>query len=324
MARWYLRTDSAFALPTVLISSVVMLMLLVTAISATVAVRNGLQDQRYTELASAAAEAGTVMATSCLNQNGGQAAWTDDQPLKPNTDCAGNVISGRSAYVLEQADVRTYFTVLKPLIGAGNVPVSAAVKGYSEVLRSSSGVAWRVWSSDTAVALSTATDGLPVGSYIDGAWTSAPAGYLLADGSAVSRTTYANLFAVIGTTYGTGDGSTTFNLPDTRGRVPVHRSGDTEFDVLGEKYGEKSHTQTESEMPSHHHLVFAQVNNGNWALSASTYAGYARSNADTWNYGIDNGGTNVVATVGRTSGSGGGQAFNVVQPSVVVNRAIRY
>ena len=50
---------------------------------------------------------------------------------------------------------------------------------------------------------------------------SAPAGWLLCDGSAVSRTTYASLFAVLGTSYGAGDGSTTFNLPDGRGRVPV-------------------------------------------------------------------------------------------------------
>jgi len=49
----------------------------------------------------------------------------------------------------------------------------------------------------------------------------APSGYLLCDGSAVSRTTYADLFSVIGTTYGAGDGSTTFNLPHLKGTVPV-------------------------------------------------------------------------------------------------------
>jgi microcystin-dependent protein len=50
--------------------------------------------------------------------------------------------------------------------------------------------------------------------------TTAPAGFLKANGAAVSRTTYADLFAAIGTTYGTGDGSTTFNLPDMRGEFP--------------------------------------------------------------------------------------------------------
>lgn len=57
----------------------------------------------------------------------------------------------------------------------------------------------------------------PSGMVIMGAWTSCPTGYLAADGSAVSRTTYSGLFSAIGTTYGSGDGSTTFNLPNTQG-----------------------------------------------------------------------------------------------------------
>lgn len=61
---------------------------------------------------------------------------------------------------------------------------------------------------------------MPVGTVIQTARTTAPTGFLACDGSAVSRTTYANLFSAIGTTYGTGDGSTTFNLPDMRGLFP--------------------------------------------------------------------------------------------------------
>lgn len=59
---------------------------------------------------------------------------------------------------------------------------------------------------------------LPAGSMVDFAGTTAPSGWLMCDGAAVSRTTYASLFAALGTAYGTGDGSTTFNLPDYRGR----------------------------------------------------------------------------------------------------------
>jgi len=303
-----------FALPTVLLSAVVMLMILVTAVSVTSAVSSGLRDQRYTELASLAAEAGAVMATACLNENGGQASWTNAKPLHPNTDCSGNVISGLSAYVLEQDDVRTYFVVQEPLIGAGNVPVSSAVKGYSEVLRSSSGTAWRVWSSDTSVALVTANDGLPVGSYVEGAWTTAPAGYLLANGAAVSRTTYANLFAVIGTTYGAGNGSTTFNLPDTRGRVTVDQSSDAEFDVMGEKGGEKQHLLTAAELPPHQHAIRAEFGtNSNLNVGVpgnynqlTTNAGYAFRYEYT-----------------RADG-GSGASHNVLDPYVVVKRAIKY
>lgn len=63
--------------------------------------------------------------------------------------------------------------------------------------------------------------GVPIGTSLDFRGSTPPAGYLAEDGSAVSRTTYAKLFAVIGTTYGEGDGSTTFNLPDSRGRVTI-------------------------------------------------------------------------------------------------------
>ncbi|MBS1970413.1 MAG: tail fiber protein [Bdellovibrionales bacterium] len=63
----------------------------------------------------------------------------------------------------------------------------------------------------------TAGSSMPSGAIVPFAGSTAPTGFLLADGSAVSRTTYSALFAIIGTTYGAGDGSTTFNLPDLRG-----------------------------------------------------------------------------------------------------------
>lgn len=85
--------------------------------------------------------------------------------------------------------------------------------------------------------------------------TSAPTGYLICDGSAVSRTTYSSLFAAIGTTYGPGNGSTTFNLPDLRGRVAVGKSTDAEFDAMGETGGAKTNTLTTSQLPAHTHDV---------------------------------------------------------------------
>jgi microcystin-dependent protein len=77
------------------------------------------------------------------------------------------------------------------------------------------------------------------------AGATAPSGWLLCDGAAVSRTTYSDLFAITSTTYGVGDGSTTFNLPNLNGRVPVGLdTSQTEFDVLGETGGVKSVTLT--------------------------------------------------------------------------------
>lgn len=109
--------------------------------------------------------------------------------------------------------------------------------------------------------------GLPAGSIIQWSSNTAPPNWFIADGSAISRTLWPSLFAVIGTTYGSGDGSTTFNLPDLRGRVAVGRDGSqTEFDVLGESGGSKSHTH------------------GSSLMSAALWAGFwkNRPNSTTW------------------------------------------
>jgi microcystin-dependent protein len=84
------------------------------------------------------------------------------------------------------------------------------------------------------------------------AGSTVPTGYLLCDGAAVSRTTYATLFAVIGTTFGAGDGSTTFNLPDLGGRVPL---GASSTHLLGSSGGSETVTLTEQELPAHVHEV---------------------------------------------------------------------
>ena len=69
--------------------------------------------------------------------------------------------------------------------------------------------------------------GTPVGTIVPFTAASTPAGFLLCDGAAVSRTTYAALFAVMGTTYGVGDGSSTFNVPNLSGKIPLGRDGST-------------------------------------------------------------------------------------------------
>lgn len=83
--------------------------------------------------------------------------------------------------------------------------------------------------------------GLPAGTIVQWAGATAPANWLICDGSAVSRSQYQSLFAIIGTTYGSGDGSTTFNLPNFKGRTAYGRdAAQVEFDTLGEVGGSKT------------------------------------------------------------------------------------
>ena len=88
-------------------------------------------------------------------------------------------------------------------------------------------------------------DALPIGSIVPYTSSTIPDNWFICEGQTISRTEYSELFEVIGTTYGTGDGRTTFNLPNLKGRVPAGRdSTDSNFDVLGETGGEKAHNHT--------------------------------------------------------------------------------
>lgn len=91
-----------------------------------------------------------------------------------------------------------------------------------------------------------------VGAIVPYAGSTVPSGYLLCDGSAVSRTTYARLFSIIGTTYGAGDDSTTFNLPMLSGKVAI---GESSGHALGTYGGSENVTLQESELPSHSHVI---------------------------------------------------------------------
>jgi len=82
--------------------------------------------------------------------------------------------------------------------------------------------------------------------------TTAPDGFLICDGSEISRTTYASLFAAIGTIYGAGDNSTTFNIPNISGRVAI---GSSVTHTIGTTGGEETHTLLTNEMPAHSHTI---------------------------------------------------------------------
>jgi len=169
--------------------------------------------------------------------------------------------------------------------------------------------------------------GVPPGVVAPYAGSAAPEGWLLCDGSAVSRTTYAGLFAVIGTTYGSGDGSTTFNLPDLRGRVPVGRdASQAEFNTLGEAGGAKTHTLTTAEIPAHNHGSAGNHTHNVRYRSGGTLGPNDINDAaarmfggslDTSSFSTLSGGAHTHASVG------GGQPHNNLQPYRVLNYIIK-
>jgi len=143
---------------------------------------------------------------------------------------------------------------------------------------------------DVVTAASVADDAINTANIVDGAVTAAklavgaafvagmvmpyagsaaPSGWLLAYGQDVSRTTYSGLFSAIGTTYGSGDGSTTFTLPDLRGRTVAgqdnmggtsadrltNQTGGLNGDTLGATGGSETHTLTEAQLPAHSHSL---------------------------------------------------------------------
>lgn len=141
-----------------------------------------------------------------------------------------------------------------------------------------------------------------------------PSGFLLCDGSAVSRTDYVTLFDVIGTTYGAGDGSTTFNLPDLSGRVSMGVSQDY---VLGANGGEESHALVDTELPSHSHGIPAH---GHGSTIKATTPKFTHSiTQPAFNYNRPNGTGGAGNGSGSASGFSGTSSVNATTTSATVS-----
>lgn len=146
-----------------------------------------------------------------------------------------------------------------------------------------------------------------------------PRGWLLCNGQAVSRTHYAALFSVIGTRYGMGDGSTTFNVPNLCGRVPVGADSTYPLASMGD---EAMHTLTEEEIPSFSgNIEMHNSNNGtnifglSGILSGVRVSGYYRDG------GTRSGGANSYGTIDLSFG--GDEAHNNMQPYMALNYIIK-
>lgn len=143
-----------------------------------------------------------------------------------------------------------------------------------------------------------------------------PAGWLPEDGSAISRTQYPALFAAIGTTYGVGDGSTTFNLPDSRGYVDAGIGG-----PLGWSLGQRGGSVNQSAG------VSVSVSGGASGTLTGGYGGGQLGDADGHSETPLLTVSSVIAVSGTlgvsASGSGSTAAFSIIQPTIAANKMIR-
>jgi len=164
----------------------------------------------------------------------------------------------------------------------------------------------------------------PPGTLLAYAGGNIPAGYLWCDGREESRTQFPILFSTIGTNFGAGDGVTTFNLPDMRGRTAIGNGIATGITGrnIGDFGGEETHTLAVTEMPSHAHEI-------TWYPDTTFTPGnldvvIGASGTVGWNSQQGYGAATSAGNDGLSHYTGNGSPHNIMQPYTVVGYIIKY
>ncbi len=213
----------------------------------------------------------------------------------------------------------TSYTAFKAQAQAANItytlPAADGTSGQVLATNGSGALSWTTPSGGGGGGFT-----MPPGSVMPYAGAAAPDGWLMCDGSAVSRETYAALFAIIGITYGAGDGAATFNLPDMRARFPY---GKNDAAILGSSGGAETHTLSEAEMPEHNHNMYV-VNSGASSYSVDRNWIAGRTGANPPSIYTLYGETQYQLSDGTIGNKGTGAAHNNMPPYMVLNYIIKY
>jgi microcystin-dependent protein len=253
-------------------------------------------------------------------QNGQRVSWT---PANANATNATLAVDGGTAYPILTSSQLVSF----------GLPAGTLIQGTPvDVTFKASIPAWILKSLFNPSVLAPSVP-VPIGSILDYAGATAPSSsFALCFGQAISRATYSALFGLVSTSYGVGDGSTTFNIPDCRGSVVagldnmggVARNVLPGATVLGVFGGEATHLLSTSEMPSHSHAI---TDPGHLhAQNGATL--YNDANPSVQNAAGGNMNNNAHNTASATTGisintAGGGAAHNNLQPTIALNKILR-
>ena len=247
--------------------------------------------------------------TTNANLTGGVTSVGNAATVVTNANLTGGVTSvGNAATVITNANLTGEATS----VGNATTLTNSAVIG--KVLTGYTSGAGTVADTDTILQAiqklngnTAAAAGVPAGSIVGFGSATPPTGWLACNGANVSRTTYATLFAVISTTFGVGDGTTTFTLPTSARRTLVGSGGSatgTLSNTVGSSGGEETHVQSGSELAGHIHSFSTVV------TAATGGTRVVRGAAGTQvGFGVDS--------------SGSSAAANIMQPSLVINYIIK-